>query len=259
MSGDSIEYFPREQFERPGIYRRRIRIQTSPWEARADLEDDPHRYGVIVRHDGERVTSVAGLTLRTPWTLCRDAADALHRLAGMSLSADPQQVYRHSNGREQCTHMFDLAGLAIAHAARGTPLRQYDIEVPCLDPRQPRIARLCVDGKQILAWTMLRSRIVAPEPFAGRQLPSMMPWVKDTFRHPDMFESIVVLRRAAYISGCRMYDLDAMPNAAATGHVTGACYVFQPGVAERAVRVMDSTLDFSRNPERLLADLECEP
>ncbi|MDB5968420.1 MAG: hypothetical protein JWQ90_870 [Hydrocarboniphaga sp.] len=37
---------------RSGIYRRRLRIVTGPGWARADLEDDPHRYGVEVHHDG---------------------------------------------------------------------------------------------------------------------------------------------------------------------------------------------------------------
>jgi len=58
---DAIDYFPLEHYQRPGIYRRRIRIATSPGQARADLEDDPHRYGVIVRHDGEHLTGVEGI------------------------------------------------------------------------------------------------------------------------------------------------------------------------------------------------------
>ena len=39
---DAIDYFPLESFQRPGIYRRRIGITTSPGESRADLENDPH-------------------------------------------------------------------------------------------------------------------------------------------------------------------------------------------------------------------------
>src|SRR6266511_3842032 len=146
-------------FERPGIYRRRIRIRTAAGIARADLEDDPHRYAVIVRHDGERVSAIEGRTVRTPWTSCREATSVLDRLVGIPLSPNPLAVYASTNGREQCTHLFDLAGLAIAHA---------------------------------------------------------------------------------------------------TGHASGACYVFQPGVVERAARVMRSTLDFTDAPERLLGDLEAK-
>ena len=44
----------------------------------------------------------------------------------------------------------------------------------------------------------------------------------------------------------------------ATGHVNGACYVYQHGVAERALREPGSTLDFGTAPERLLADLHAD-
>jgi hypothetical protein len=252
---DAIDYFPLEHYQRPGIYRRRIRISTAPGQARADLEDDPHRYGVIVIHDGEHVSAVQGIALRTPWSLCRDAVNVLDRLAGMALSPDPQQVYRHTDGRSQCTHMFDLAGLAIAHAARGTAQRQYDIELPCLDTRTPREARLSVDGRERLVWELQRTTILGPEPFAGQDLRSMMPWVKARFVDRDTLEAVMVLRRAVFISGNRMFDMDRMAHAAATGHVSGACFVYQHGVAERAAREHGSTLDFGATPQALLADL----
>jgi len=243
-------------FERPGIYRRRIRIQTARGEARADLEDDPHRYGVIVHHDGKRVKSVEGLALRTPYDLCADAAGMLDRLVSMALSPHPLAVYRFTNGRAQCTHMLDLAGLAIAHAARGTALRQYDVEVPCLNPLGRQTVRLCRDGVPALEWKIERSHIVAPLPYSGHNLRSMMPWVESTFTNLDDLEAIVVLRRGIYISGSRAYDLDTLPVAASTGHVSGACYVFQPKMAARAVRIIGSTRDFSNVSERLLADLK---
>ena len=244
------------RLERPGVYRRRILIRTGPGEARADLEDDPHRYAAIARHDGERVTSVEGIALRTPWTLCRAAVQVLDRLAGMPLSPDPLAVYRYTEGRAQCTHMFDLAGLAIAHAARGIAQRQYDIDVPCLAPVGPRTARLLRDGKEALVWTFDDTVLLAPVPFAGRDVRNMMDWVSRTFADPDDYEAIVVLRRGVYISGSRTYDLDRMPDAAATGHVSGACYVFQPDVAQRALRVPGATRDFGAAPDGLLADLD---
>ena len=160
----AIDYFPLEHYQRPGVYRRRIRIATSPGFACADLEDDPHRHGVRVEHDGVRVVAVSGVALRTPWSLCRGAVDVLDRFAGMALSADPRDVYRHTDGRAQCTHLCDLTGLAISHAARGIAERQYDIEVPCFDPDAPRDARLSVDGRERLVWTLQRTTIVAPAP-----------------------------------------------------------------------------------------------
>jgi len=248
----AINYFPLEQYQRPGIYRRRIRIAVSPGHAQAELEDDPHRHDVMVEHDGVRVVAVRGVALRTPWTLCRGAVNVLGRLAGMPLSEDPQAVYRHTDGRAQCTHLFDLAGLAISHAARGIAERQYDVVVPCLDAVAPREARLSVDGHERLAWTVQRTTILAPQRYAGQDVPMMMPWVKQHITDRDEFEAVIVMRRAVFTSGNRMYDMDRMTTAAATGHVSGACHVFQHGVAEHAMRQVGSTLDFSASPQALL-------
>jgi hypothetical protein len=250
----AIDWFPYERYERPGIYRRRIRIAIAPGHARADLEDDPHRHGVRIEHDGARVTAVHGAALRTPWTLCRGAVDVLHRLHGMALSPDPQAVYRHADGRAQCTHLFDLAGLAVAHAARGIAERQYDAEVPCVDPQADREVCLRVDGEERLVWSLHRTTIVAPAPYAGQDLRTLMPWAKRHIADRDLFEALIVLRRAVYTSGHRMHDMDDMRTAAATGHVRGTCHVFQPGVAELAVRERGSTLDFGPAASSLLAD-----
>jgi hypothetical protein len=252
---EAINYFPLEHYQRPGLYRRRIRIRTSPGQARADLEDDPHRYGVVVRHDGAVITGVEGSALRTPWDLCREAPALLDRLAGMPLSPDPQAVFRHTDGRAQCTHLFDLAGLAAAHAARGIERREYDIDVPCIEPHALRTARLRVDGHELMRWTLDRTRVVAPAAFAGQDLRSMMGWAKQRFVDRDTLEAVMVLRRALFVSGNRMYDMDALPRADSTGHVSGVCYVFRDGVAERARRELGSTLDFGEHPDRLLADL----
>jgi hypothetical protein len=67
---------------------------------------------------------------------------------------------------------------------------------------------------------------------------------------------VIVLRRAVFTAGNRFYQMDRMSRASDTGHVSGACYVFQAGVAERALRRVGSTLDFSAGPNALLSDLE---
>lgn len=240
---------------RPGIYRRRIRICSSPGWARADLEDDPHRYGVEIRHDGERVTAVQEHMLRTPWTLCRQAGAMLQRLVGMPLSVDATAIFRYTAASEQCTHMFDTAGLAIAQAARGIALRQYDVEAPYWNAGGARELRLSRDGQPLLQWTIDGPLITAPAFYAGQGWQKLLSWARLNISDADELEAVVVLRRAVMISHGRTVSLDPLDNAAATGHVTGACYVFSPGVAERAQRVYGSTLDFTDRPEALLADL----
>lgn len=248
-----------QQRDLPGIYRRRIRIEAGADAARADLEDDPHRYGVAIRHDGAVVTAIEAHALRTPWALCPAAADNLQRLVGMALSPDPLAVYRHTAGGEQCTHMFDMAGCAIAQAARGIARRQYDIAVPVPATPGPCVATLARDGVPALAWTIDGLRILAPEPFGGRDLRTLLGWVRREIDDPDTYDAILLLRRAVWIAGSRFSDLDAAAHAADLPQVDqlmGACYVYRPGFAERAVRIVGSMRDFTHDAGPMLADLD---
>lgn len=248
-----------ERRSRPGIYRRRIRIVADHGAARADLEDDPHRYGVAIRHDGSVVTAIEAHAIRTPWSLCPSAADNLQRLVGMPLSLDPLAVYRHTGADEQCTHMFDMAGCAIAHAARGIVRRQYDIAVPVPAAPGPCVVTLARDGVPVLVWAIEGLRILAPDPFGGRDLRTFMGWVRREIIDADSYDAIVLLRRAVWIAGSRHSDLDALPHAAAIPQVDllmGACYVYRPGFAEQAQRRVGTTRDFTAGPGPMLADLD---
>lgn len=240
----------------PGIYRRRIRIATSENEARADMEDDLHRFAVIIRHDGARVTAIQGLPIRVPWSLCPQSVEALGRLIGMPLSPHPLAVFRHTDRSQQCTHMFDLAGLAIAHAARGTRLRQYDVEAPYLEENGVRSLSLRRDGEEILNWTIDGDTLLTPQAFAGRDIKCLSAWAGSAYPDPDDYEAIAILRRSILISKVRLRDWDSFPTAAATGHGLGACYVFQPGTQERAARMVGTAREFTDAPERMLSDLD---
>lgn len=241
---------------RPGVYRRRIVIHGGPGWVHADLEDDPHRYGVRLRHDGTRVTTIEALSLRTPWTLCRIAAEQIQALAGMRLSPDPTAVFRHADPGQQCTHVFDTAGLAIAHAARGTRWRDYRIDAPWWRAEGPRDITLRRDGKKILEWQIDDGQIIAPADCAGTPWRRMLDWARARKLDVDAFEAVVILRRAVMISGARTVSLDPLDNAAETGHVSGACYVFHPGRAEIAYRERGSTRDFTDQPHGLIPELQ---
>src|SRR5436190_762846 len=126
---DAPTYFPH------GSFRRRIRvIATAPGVVEGGLEDDQHYFTVTLRHDDACVLSVESGSVRSPWTTCADAAAPLRALAGMPLSDRCLAVTEWTASVEHCTHQLDLAGLAVAHAARvvagGSPSRQYDAEIP---------------------------------------------------------------------------------------------------------------------------------
>lgn len=84
----------------------------------------------------------------------------------------------------------------------------------------------------------------------------MKPWIQANCTSPEQREAAYLFRRAIHISGSRRLDLDALPNAAATGHSMGACYIFRPGIAEHAIRMPGTKLNFTNCPERLLSDLD---
>lgn len=237
-----------------GVYRRRIRLRAVGAGVTGDLEDDFHRFRVRLEHDGERVVRVEGEALRFPWSSCPGALVPLARLGGVPLAPCGGGVPRNIDPRAQCTHLLDLACLAIAHAARGSASRDYEIEVPDRVDARTRPA-LWRDGEPTLHWEIERSRIVAPEPFAGRSTRGgFLAWVEQAL-DPDLAEACRVLHRACSISLGRLYDMDAVEGPSAFGLMAGgACHTFSPGIMEDAHRMRGSAHDLSRSPHPLLAE-----
>ncbi len=109
-----------------------IATQSKPrrGEARAAIEDDFHHFRVAIRHTDGVVVQASGQALRNPHTACPLSAHELTRLVGPDQSMVSSQVYRQTHARLQCTQMLDLAGLAIAAAARGISRHSYNASVP---------------------------------------------------------------------------------------------------------------------------------
>lgn len=218
-----------------------------------ELEDDFHHFRVTIDHDGAHVTGIIGEGVRFPWTTCPLAAEALTPIIGMALSHRSTAVGDATAARDNCTHMFDLAGLAVAHATRGRATRQYDMFVPDgLPPAGP--ATLERDGEALLAWTVDAERILGPPPFAGVPLRAgFLAWAEATL-DADTAEAAIALRRALHIAHGRFKDLDVHETGAELlSFMTGSCYTFTPGRAEVAFRMKGSTRDFSAAADELLA------
>lgn len=238
-----------------GVYRRRIRlVALDASTVVGDLEDDFHRFRVTLGHNGGRVTEVVGEALRYPWSECTGAVEPLGALAGMRLSPRSTAATEHADPRANCTHLFDLAGLAVAHAASGRDRRQYDAAVPERDERWRTRAELARDGESLLAWDVEGSTIVGPEPFAGVDLRrGFRAWAERTL-DADTAEAAIVLRRACAISHGRQHEWDSYPTAIHVGEfMLGSCHTFQPGRAEVAVRMKGTIRDFTDDPQGLLA------
>lgn len=254
-----------------GIFRRYIRVVTTPTEAHADVEDDFHRFGVDIVHDREKLIQVTGRELRTPWNTCRHAGGMLKLLNGASLRDNPTDFSRQQDSRLHCTHMYELVALASGMILRHVSRRDFAAEAPYPIGAETH-AVLRRDGEEYIHWVISRDQsvptddfmtayksdtIVSPPPFAGRRVTQLMPWAKDNL-DPERYEATYVLRRAVGLSTARFLNLDTDEHLHPRGmfaQKSGDCFTFQPENEQSTRRIVGSTLDFTDTPELLLQDL----
>ena len=248
-----------------GAYRRRLRMVVAATDAtgggviEGGLEDDFHYFTVRMVHDGALVHAMTARAIRWPWTTCPAAADTLRTLDGMELSPNCLAVGGAADPKHNCTHMFDLAGLCIAHAARGGSVgttRQYDIEIPHLAQGGGAAGvRLWRDGVLVHEWTLDGRRCIAPPPY------SEAPWKGGFFRwaeaalDTDAAEAAIVLRRSCDIGMGRGMDLDAVERADELEQImSGVCFTMQPEQIHLALRHKETVRDFHDDQSGMLAE-----
>jgi hypothetical protein len=233
-------------------FRRRVGIHSTGdaarGEVRASLEDDFHHFRIRLAHEGGKVQHVDGWAVRHPYSTCPLAANQLAHLVGAPLNGLSHSVMRMTDPSEQCTHLMELAGLAIAAAARAIALRWYDIEVPRRVAGRTR-ATLDKDGAPMLAWELLDTTIIGPAPFHGISLrKGLAAWALANLPAEEA-EAALVLRRCALISLGRAMNFDAQVHA----EPTGRCFVQQPQRAAQGLRIAGSIIDFSGSAKDLCA------
>jgi hypothetical protein len=243
-----------------GSYRRRVRTLTTADDVvEAGLEDDFHYFTVTLHHDGEHVTEMVGGARRWPWSTCPDAAGPLRSLEGMPLSPRCLAVGEHADPRLNCTHMFDLAGLAVAHAARGGAVgtaRQYDVKIPfAAQFGGEHDVSVWRDGELVHTWTLDGRDCISPPPFSEVQWKGgFLKWADETFP-PEESEPVIVLRRACDIGMGRGMDLDGYDTGEELAPMMrGICYSMQPEQISVALRNKNSARDYDDDPDKLLAN-----
>ncbi|MEM7140600.1 MAG: DUF2889 domain-containing protein [Actinomycetota bacterium] len=241
-----------------GVYRRRIHLRLDGRHASGELEDDFHHFRMELDHDDAEVTAVSGSGVRAPWTMCLTAGEPIQAVVGTALRTGPLALGA-LDARANCTHLFDLTGLVVTHAARGVDGdRVYDMAIDDPDPASARRhARLWRDDELVLHWHLEDRIVLSPAEWTDAPLWSgFIPWA-DRHLDDDIGEAAVALRRACDISRGRASDLDEMESAAALGDLmSGICHSFQPGNAAVALRNRGSGRDFTERPELLLADFD---
>jgi hypothetical protein len=232
-----------------GLLRRAVALAARDGEVRGVVEDDYHHFRVVVRHRDGVVTEVTSQTPRIPWTGCAFAGDDWSGVVGQPLEPRSSAIAARTEMKLYCTHMFELAGLAMAAAARGLALRRYDAEVP-YGARRGEPAVLRRDGEPVLTWRTDGDTIQDPPDLRGVSIrKGFAAWVENNLGL-DEGEAALILRRAVFISGGRTSNLDAVKHS----YAGGGCYTTQPARAPSALRVVGSTHDFEHRPEALLRD-----
>jgi hypothetical protein len=237
-----------------GIFRRRILLTGTDNLVVAQLEDCNHGFKLKLSHNNEKVTALEAQALRYPLSTCSMAVEPLQSIVGCPLSPTSNVLAGYAKAKSNCTHLFDLAALAISHALRGQSTRQYDVEVPDAVTGDKMIS-VKRDQQLIHQWTVNEHIIQTPKSLAGNPvMKGFYQWASQTFSGED-WEAVQVLQRGYFVSRARAVDLDGSAGKSAVNdtYMLGMCYSYSPGVVENAIRSTQSVRDFSHCPEQLLA------
>lgn len=221
---------------RPG-FRRRFVIEPAVGSVRAAVEDDYHCMAVTLRHDGTTIAAVAPDMDRVPWTTCPGAMMTLRQtFEGVALA----EAARRGDKPANCTHLYDLALLASAHANDGDQTA-YDIAVS--DPVDGLWhAEIRRDGKVVLALSHRDDVVITPEDIAGTSLFKLRSWIDALPEHQR--EAARLLQWGTILAHGRVIPMERQSDAS---RMPPNCYTFQEDMKKTARRV-GRVLDFGQGP-----------
>jgi len=215
----------------PKLFRRRLLAIAGQGTATAEVEDDHHHMIVALRHDDGHVTGIEGQMIRRPYDMCAGATLLLDQLIGLPVAVRPPLPEGFA-AKEHCTHLLDVALLALSQAARGGE-RRYEFQVPeWSDGRTtPRVIR---DGREVFRCNLLDDAFLAPAAFIGQTTRAMLPWAERTL-DDDMVEIVRLLRRVLMVARGRQLNPDpAHMSAQVATQKLGACFTLHPDRLSRA-------------------------
>jgi Protein of unknown function (DUF2889) len=235
----------------PGLYRlidlRKVDARTAVgW-----VEDDFHHFGVTVRHEAGRITGISMVAERYPWATCPGAAEPLQALVGCAVVERASDIGGLINMRLQCTHVFDLTGLVLAHIFAGREHRRYIVRVSDREKLPgfnlenklvgPGHAWLLQDGEPVMHWELYGFTVVGPDLHHPQSLETgFRAWTESL--PTQAAEHAFILRRGILVGGGRMLRHDDYANADAMG-VPALCHSFQSAQRVQAIRMMGATRD----------------
>ncbi|WP_323039981.1 DUF2889 domain-containing protein [Gemmobacter sp.] len=201
-------YYPANPAYGTGVFRRRLRMVAAGASIRAAVNDPWHVMWVTLALDGGTIADAAAGMDRTPKTVCPGAARALRELVGMQAETASAAIFSDGRAGRNCTHLLDLARLALGCHLRGEAARVLDLTVP--DPDAGGQSRLtaAVDGTVVHDWILQDGRLSDAAGFQGGFFdPGFLPAMRDRFQGIEL-EAARALRMAVFVAAGRAYVTD---------------------------------------------------
>ncbi|MEX1668674.1 DUF2889 domain-containing protein [Zhongshania guokunii] len=252
----TTQEYPKNTVYGEGHYRRRIRLRAEPGQVHGELEDTNHGFSCTVFHDGNKITDIHSAALRIPFDTCPGASEPLRKLIGLPLCEDILDIKPLTDASANCTHLLDLALLAIRHSTRQEAEMIYDI---CVEDQaeetETATAEIYANGNLIHRWQTCNWAICSPADLDGKVLyKGFSKWASKQFSG-DQREAAFALQKGYFVAVARRYTDNSQVGQAANEHrdvMLGVCYSYSSPQIERATRTANSVRDFSNSPEQLL-------
>lgn len=213
------------------------------------VEDNFHHFGVTIRSADGVVTDVEGKTLRYPWSTCAEAGSPLRALIGEPLQYRAADIATRLPRQLQCTHLFEVALLTIAHAATGRGAVRYDVSVSLSEQDPKRFFSTTLRNETtVLELEVSGTEIIAPAALSARDLyKGFHSWLRSL--PDDEAEAMWITRRTCWLAaGAASYRRTENPDGLGLGEV---CHTFQPAQRFRAHFMSGSVIDISDPQSRL--------
>lgn len=241
-----------------GVTRRAIRLRGSEGRVDAALEDMRHAMTCTLRHDGQAVTAVDAGFHRYTLQICPGASEPLKAMIGLPLTMSTADFFANGRARQNCTHMLDLAWLAMRHACRGEVEWLYEVAIPDA-PSGPLRGALARNGTIVQEWDVDGNTIITPPVMAGQSVSGgLTRWLTGQSGFSELtIEECLILSKGFFMVGARRFELPEGP--LTDGYrkaVTGACYGYSADRIENAIGLSGMGRDFSNRPDLLLSSLD---
>lgn len=232
------------------IYHRKIGLRCQPGLVEGELCDNMHHFHVWLHHDDVEVLTIESQAVRYPWSTCPQAGTELEQLVGMPLDKNSTTVGRFAKATLHCTHLFDMVGLMVAHAAHNREPWEYHCRVSEAGAKQ-QLATLTRNGELMLNWHVSQGVIESEPPYQGVGLEKhFIQWAAQNLGFEEL-DAALILRRALKIASARFVDLSTFEHAGKLA-IPAHCYSLQPHRANQARSLKGMTIDYDNRTDAML-------